>query len=235
VESITHTLIECLELKPDRVAFYSYAHVPWTSRGQRLFDEDDLPTAMEKMQLYLAGRQVFADHGYEDIGMDHFALKNDELYVAFKENRLFRNFMGYTTQQSKMQIGLGVSAISDSGNAFVQNSKTIHDYSIKVSQGELPIVKGYFLNNEDITFRRYILDLICNNKAVLRKEDIHLLTQYTFPALRQMENDALVLISETFVSVREEGRPFIRNICSAFDLHLLRSKKATEQLFSNAV
>src|SRR4030095_16583820 len=99
-ESIAKTIGEVIELKPDRIAFYSYAHVPWTSRAQRLFDESHLPSAEEKILLYLKGKEMLLDSGYIDLGMDHFALPTDELYKAWKDGRLFRSFMGYTTRRT---------------------------------------------------------------------------------------------------------------------------------------
>jgi oxygen-independent coproporphyrinogen-3 oxidase len=119
-----------IALRPDRIAFYSYAHVPWTSRGQRLFDENDLPGAAEKLALYLTGKQMLIANGYRDIGMDHFALETDDLFVALQEGRLHRNFMGYTTQQTEILIGLGVSSISTTPGGFAQNEKTLHNSDI---------------------------------------------------------------------------------------------------------
>ncbi|MGZ8557490.1 MAG: oxygen-independent coproporphyrinogen III oxidase, partial [Chitinophagaceae bacterium] len=121
LQSIEATIHQVIGLKPDRIAFYSYAHVPWTSRVQRLFNEADLPDAEEKIKLYLKGKELLLAHGYYDIGMDHFALPHDDLYIAKQKGKLHRNFMGYTTQNSGLLIGLGVSSISDLGNTFAQN------------------------------------------------------------------------------------------------------------------
>jgi oxygen-independent coproporphyrinogen-3 oxidase len=105
IESIQNTIRQVIQLKPDRIAFYSYAHVPWTSKGQRLFDENDLPGAEEKIEMYLAGKELLLANGYFDIGMDHFALPTDELYIARNKGNLHRNFMGYTTQNSGLLLG----------------------------------------------------------------------------------------------------------------------------------
>jgi len=236
VTSMQQTLQQCITLKPDRVAFYSYAHVPWTSKGQRLFDENDLPGADLKMQLYVLGKELFAQNGYMDIGMDHFSLPNDDLTIAFKENRLHRNFMGYTTQQSAIMIGLGVSSISDTGNAFSQNEKTIHDYYDAINSNRLAVVKGYFLSDEDLAFKRYILDMSCTGQVIFREQDAELLAEYTMPELKKLEDNKLVIITNTGVTATETGRHFIRNICSAFDLYLQRSKATGEQKkFSKAI
>lgn len=235
VPYIEQTINAAISLKPERVAFYSYAHVPWTSRGQRLFDEHDLPDAEEKIKLYRTGKEMFAANGYKDIGMDHFALPHDDLYKASQEGWLFRNFMGYTTQRSTMLLGLGVSAISDAGNAFVQNDKTIHGYYQKINNTTLPIVKEYFLNNEDLAFRKYILDLSCHGKTTLDPKHMDILSRYTIPELEKLEADDLIERKGNEIYITSLGRNFIRNICSAFDLHLLRSKVTAGRTYSNAI
>jgi len=236
LESIEQTILQTISLKPDRIAFYSYAHVPWTSKAQRLFDENDLPDAKLKIQLYQLGKKLFTEHGYTDIGMDHFALSSDDLYKARKEGWLHRNFMGYTTQRTNMLLGLGVSSISDAGTAFAQNHKTLHDYYISISNNELAVTKGYFLNDEDVAFRKYILDISCKGATKFREEDLPILEQYTFPELKNLEEDGLVFRNDKEVTVTETGRQFIRNICKAFDLHLLRNEQMQEKkLFSKAI
>ena len=219
---IEKTIREIIELRPDRIAFYSYAHVPWTSRGQRLFDENDLPSPELKLQLYLTGKKLFLENGYFDIGMDHFALPTDDLYVASENGTLHRNFMGYTTQATEIMIGLGVSSISDTGNAFAQNSKILNDYYEEISKGNLPVQKGYFLSSEDESFRGYILDVACRHKVIFNKEDLPVLREYTFPDLENLAADGLVTWNETEMTVTPRGRRFIRNICKAFDLYLWR-------------
>ncbi len=235
MERMENTIRAAISLKPDRVAFYSYAHVPWTSRGQRLFDENDLPDAEEKIRLYQLGTELFLEHGYKDIGMDHFALPEDDLYKASQEGWLFRNFMGYTTQRSTILIGLGVSAISDAGNAFAQNDKTIHNYYQKINSGILPVIKGYFLTEEDSAFRQYILDLSCHGKTTLNPLHMDVLRQYTFPELKKLEADELIIWNGNDIKITPLGRNFIRNICSAFDLYLLRSQAKSGRTYSNAI
>lgn len=236
VESMERTLNQCISLRPDRIAFYSYAHVPWTSRGQRLFDENDLPKAEEKMRLYQLGKKMFTESGYADIGMDHFSLPGDALYEAAEKGTLFRNFMGYTTQNSKLLLGLGVSAISDTGTAFAQNEKTLHNYYASIGRNELAVQKGYFLSPQDISFKRYILDIICRGGTHFRHEDIDTLSSYTFPVLEQLSADGLVILfDEQAVVVTDLGRHFLRNICSAFDIHLQKNRNAANAKFSKAV
>lgn len=244
LESMERTLDQVISLKPDRVAFYSYAHVPWTSRGQRLFDEKDLPSADLKMQLYRLGKFHFAMNGYSDIGMDHFALPSDELYRArygsvtetTNQPRLHRNFMGYTTQATSMLIGLGVSSISDIGNAYAQNKKTIREYYAAIEAGKLAVTKGYFLTAEDEAFKQYILNISCRGTAAFDPAHLPLLEAFSFPVLQSLAADGLVAWDYNGLSVTKKGHHFIRNICSAFDLHLQRKNKSgAKQLFSKAI
>ncbi|HEX3079440.1 MAG TPA: oxygen-independent coproporphyrinogen III oxidase [Puia sp.] len=223
IESIRKTVTDCIGLQPDRFAFYSYAHVPWTSKSQRLFSELDLPLADVKLSLYHEGAGLFREHHYQPIGMDHFVLATDDLYKAYRSGTLHRNFMGYTTQYTQLQLGLGVSAISDTGNAFAQNNKTLHEYYEIIKKGELPITKGCFLNQEDEIFKRHILDIICNGSTLFGNQYQEQLQKYSMPILEQLQNDGLVILSRRHVEVTETGKNFIRNICSAFDLKQLRS------------
>lgn len=225
IASLQRTIEQTIAMKPDRIAFYSYAHVPWTSRGQRLFDENDLPSTEEKMQLYQLGKKMLTENGYYDIGMDHFALPNDDLYIACQEGRLHRNFMGYTTQHTKLLLGLGVSSISDAGIAFAQNEKTLHDYYAAIENNIIPVTRGFFLNEEDVAFRHYILDMSCTGKTVFKEEHLPLLREFSFPELEKLTADKLVEWDEIGARVTALGRNFIRNICKAFDLHLLRNQK----------
>jgi oxygen-independent coproporphyrinogen-3 oxidase len=234
--SIEHTIQQSIQLRPDRIAFYSYAHVPWTSKAQRLFTEADLPSAAIKLLLYQQGKQLLTNHGYRDIGMDHFALTDDDLYQAWKSGTLHRNFMGYTTQHTSILLGLGVSAISDTGNAYAQNDKTIQEYYTHLQNNELPVVKGYLLSAEDMAFKRYIRDISCSGATTFSNADRHLLQQYSFGELEKLEADGLIKWNRTGVQATDTGRHFIRNICRAFDLHLLRSQLCYENpLFSKAI
>ena len=222
--SMRTTIEQCISLKPDRVAFYSYAHVPWTSRGQRLFSETDLPSAHLKMQLHLLGKELFTGSGYYDIGMDHFALPEDDLYKAMKQKKLHRNFMGYTTQAGGLLIGLGVSSISDAGIAYAQNKKSLHEYYQCINNKQLAVQKGYFLTGEDSDFKQYIRDLICTGQTVFEERNLPALQEFTIPELQKLEDDKLVEIFENAVFVTKSGKNFIRNICKAFDLHLLKNQ-----------
>ncbi|MDO6429509.1 oxygen-independent coproporphyrinogen III oxidase [Flavitalea sp. BT771] len=225
-DRLHRTIAQSLTLRPDRVAFYSYAHVPQVSCNQRLIDEKLLPSAPEKLSLYNKGRAIFMGHGYTDIGMDHFSLPTDELYHAWKAGDLHRNFMGYTVQKSSLLLGLGLSAISDTGDAYGQNSKSLTDYYRAISAGVPAIRKGYFLQEEDKVFRRHILDIACMGQTTLLPAWSSLLEEWTIPQLRALERDGLVSLHENEVKLTETGRPFLRHVCKAFDLHLLRSERA---------
>lgn len=233
--SIEKTVTQSIQLQPDRVAFYSYAHVPWTSRGQRLFDESDLPSPEKKNELYQTGKKLFKAAGYRDIGMDHFCLPADGLYRASVTGQLHRNFMGYTTRQTAMLIGLGVSSISDIGKGYGQNSKTLHDYYRSIDHGVLPVVKGYFLQEEDLKFRQYILDIACRGKTSFKREDLPVLGRHSFPVLEELSTDGLIAWDEHGLSVTELGSNFLRNICSAFDLHLLRGAVVNNMRYSKGI
>jgi oxygen-independent coproporphyrinogen III oxidase len=235
LKSIRKTLEECISLNPDRFAFYSYAHVPWTSKGQRLFDENDLPSAEDKMNFYQAGVRIFKKNNYHHIGMDHFVVPTDDLFKAWRAGTLDRNFMGYTAQHTNLQMGLGVSAISDTGHAFAQNRKSLHDYYSVVNKRELPVIKGYFLNNQDERFKKYIRDISCQRKTYFNEQDMETLQIFTLPQLRELEIDGLVQLNQRHVEVTEPGKSFIRNICSAFDLHLHSKSLAEGRQFSKAV
>jgi oxygen-independent coproporphyrinogen-3 oxidase len=207
--------------------------VPWTSKAQRLFDESDLPGPEQKLSLYNLGKTLLLHAGYTDIGMDHFALPDDALYQAWKAGRLHRNFMGYTTQATGMLLGLGVSAISDCGDAFAQNTKTLHDYYARVEAGTLPVQKGYFLSPTDLHFRRYIQDLACKGHTEFQAEDQAILQCSVFPLLEE-KADGLADWNEKQVWITETGHAYIRPVCSAFDLYL-RQGKRNSLVFSQAI
>jgi len=231
LERMEKTIQDALEIKPDRIAFYSYAHVPWTSKVQRLFDENDLPKASEKIILYQIGRKLFTKNGYEDIGMDHFALPSDLMVKTRNEGKLHRNFMGYTVQQTGLLLGLGVSSISDAFYGFTQNEKTIHDYYARIQSGNLAVFKGYFLTETDQSMRKYILDIACNGKTEFQEKDLELLKTFSFPILKELEKDQFINWNEKGLQITALGLHFLRNICRAFDLKSVEK----ENTFSKAI
>ncbi|WP_310994023.1 oxygen-independent coproporphyrinogen III oxidase [Aequorivita marina] len=233
---VLHSIEKTKELMPDRIAFYSYAHVPWIKgNGQRGFKDEDLPSASEKREMYEAGKHKLKEAGYIEIGMDHFALKTDSLYQAVIENKLHRNFMGYTESKTQLMIGLGVSAIGDSWYSFGQNVKNVEEYQSMVEQGLLPIHKGHLLNKKELLIRKHILNIMCHletswNDRAMQFEEL----PSTLKKLREMQEDGLVTIKANGLQITTKGRPYVRNVCMAFDL-LLQRKQPDTQLFSMTV
>lgn len=235
-EHVIYSIEKTKELMPDRIAFYSYAHVPWIKgNGQRGFKDEDLPTAAEKREMYETGKKMLEEAGYIEIGMDHFARKTDSLYKAVEEKKLHRNFMGYTDSKTQLMLGLGVSAIGDSWYSFGQNSKNVEEYQELVEQGILPVYRGHILNEEDLIIRKHILNMMCRLETSWEDASFQFkeLPEVLFK-LKEMENDGLVEIGSEKLHITEKGRPFVRNICMAFDVLLQRSKPET-QLFSMTV
>ena len=235
LQGITNTIQQAIDLRPDRIAFYNYAHVPWIKPGQRKFTEADLPSGVEKQELYERGRRLFLEAGYEEIGMDHFSLKTDSLYEASQEGRLHRNFMGYTHNYTQLMIGLGVSSISDTWNGFMQNVKTVEQYRELIAKNEFPIFKGHILNDEDLVLRRHILNIMCRFETSWEKEE----EQCTeigeaIQRLKEMVKDGLVELQPFQLRITPKGRAFLRNICMAFDDRLWR-KIPGSQIFSQAM
>lgn len=235
LEGLTNTMRQVAELMPDRIAFYSYAHVPWIKPGQRKFTEKDLPDTQEKIQLYHVGRELLKSYGYIEIGMDHFAMPGDSLLLAESSGNLHRNFMGYTHQHTQLLIGLGVSSISDSLYAFAQNVKTVEEYLSIVNSGELPVVKGHLLTADDLMIRAHILNIMCKGETHWNYHKN--LSKSLFEGierLQQLADDDLIELNSWSLKVTPMGKRFLRNICMALDARLWENRPAT-QLFSMAV
>ncbi len=234
--SIRDTIAKTIALMPDRIAYYSYAHVPWIKGvGQRGFDENDLPKDDEKRHLYELGKQLFFDNGYVEIGMDHFALPTDSLYKAMKSKKLHRNFMGYSAGKTKLMIGLGASSISDSWYSFGQNEKSIADYTNAVNEGRIPIFRGHLLTKADLIVRQHILNLMCQLETNWIDEDLSITDlEDSLGRLKEMESDGLLTIGEKSINVSEEGRMYIRNVCMALDRRLIDNKPET-RIFSMTI
>jgi oxygen-independent coproporphyrinogen-3 oxidase len=236
LEDITDTVKRTLELRPDRISLYSYAHVPWIKGvGQRGFDESDLPKSEYKRRLYETAKAMLEENAYMEIGMDHFALEHDDLAIAFKNKELHRNFMGYTTQDTHFMIGLGMSAISDSWYSFAQNDKSVEGYLSKISNDEIPVFRGHVLSDLDVEIRTYILDLMCHFETTFDTtssyRDIHTTIKQR---LQGMISDGLVRIDGETVSITPQGVPFVRNCCMAFDQDLQPDTKL-ERMFSQTI
>lgn len=236
LDNIIDTIEKTKSLSPDRLAFYSYAHVPWIKgNGQRGFKEEDVPKDDQKRKLYEMGKALLVQKGYFEIGMDHFALEEDVMYKSFKEGKLHRNFMGYTSSKTQLMIGLGVSSISDSWYAFAQNEKELEAYYDRLALNQLPIYRGHILNEEDLKIRKHILNLMCQFSTSWDNAENHFTElPEIVKELSEMETDGLVLLGDKSIVITEKGKPFVRNICMALDLRLKRKAPKTK-LFSMTV
>ncbi len=234
-QSIRDTIKKTIRLKPDRIAYYSYAHVPWIKGvGQRGFNDEDLPKDKEKRHLYELGKQLFFDNGYVEIGMDHFALPTDSLYKAMKTKKLHRNFMGYSSSKTQLMVGLGMSSISDSWYAFAQNEKSVEVYQEKVNKGIIPIFRGHLLSETDLILRKHILNIMCGMQTEWNEGLPEKTKQEIIVRLQEFIDDDLLELIDNKVIVKEKARMFVRNICMAFDLRLIENKPDT-RLFSMTI
>jgi len=229
-ERFAETLRLVSGLRPDRIAFYSYAHVPWLKGHQRKLTEDQLPTPEVKLGLYCSALEEFRKQGYRAIGMDHFALPEDEMALAADAGTLGRNFMGYTVKHASDLIACGVSGIGEVGGAFFQNRRKLIEYENAIDENNLAVDRGYILSEDDKLRRRIIAELMCGFRTDLGDHDF----SEELAALEPMVKDGLVAIDGTKVSVMEQGRLFVRNVCMAFDAHLKHHAKE-KQRFSRTV
>ena len=234
-ETIKETIETVIQLQPNRIAFYSYAHVPWTKKSQRAYDENDLPKGKDKYALYELGKQLFTNANYTDVGMDHFALENDGLLISKQNGLLHRNFMGYTTTNTEVLVGLGVSAISDVFYGFRQNYKTVEEYYQAINENTIPIHRGINVNDEDILYRKHILNIACKGKTDW-KNDFEL-TSFMKEQLNDLQKDGLVEWNDSQLEVTNLGWSFLRNICAVFDKKMNDNKhqQSTAPQFSQAV
>ena len=234
MDGLISTIEKVLKLRPDRIAFYGYAHVPWVKPGQRRYTETDLPSSVERQNLYEIGRKLLKEGGYTEIGMDHFTLESDSLFKAETTGTLHRNFMGYTHQYSKLMIGLGVSSISDTWNAFAQNVKKVEDYIGIVNSGQLPVFKGHILNEEDLVIRKHIINIMCQGHTSWDlPEERNEALEEGLKRMRWLAQDGLVMLSSAGLHVTPLGKRFLRNICMTLDARLWENQPQS-QLFSVA-
>jgi oxygen-independent coproporphyrinogen-3 oxidase len=227
------------ELSPDRVACYSYAHVPWLKKHQQLIDEAALPVGLQKLGLYRLALEHFTGLGYEPIGMDHFARGGDELAVAARQRRLHRNFMGYTTRPADEMLAFGVTAIGEVDGAFVQNQKEVPEWSDSIGRGELPTHRGHRRTADDDRRRRIVLDLMCRFRLDFADHGGRVAFTGRYAAelarLRPMVDDGLCAIDDHGIEVTAIGRLLVRNLCMAFDAYLDHTAPATPGRFSRTV
>lgn len=218
--TIRRTIQNILFLRPDRIAFYNYAHVPDLKPAQKSY-EKHLPDEDTRWGIYRQGREAFLGVGYKEVGMDHFVLPHDELLRAREEGDLHRNFMGYTSFVSKLLIGLGVSSISDTWAGFAQNVKSIPSYYQSVDEGKLPLERGHLHTKEDLFFRKHIMNLMCDFETSWHPDEfMEYGLQLNYHLLEELHLDGMIAYTENGMKVLPKGKNVIRTICSSMDAHL---------------
>lgn len=232
-QSLKNTIDQVLKIRPERLAFYSYAHVPKLKPAQKSY-EHHLPSAEDKYQFSKLGKELFLQAGYVEVGMDHYVLPGDDLLEAQQKGELHRNFMGYTPYTSKLLIGLGMSAISDAWAGFSQNEKTLKAYCEKLDQNILPLSRGHLHTTEDLFMRKHILNLMCNFQTSWHPDEfMNYGLSINHDLLLELENSGYIHYSDSGLLVREAGKALIRIICSAFDINF--NEHAETKSFSKAV
>ena len=241
LETFNANLDQVLTLRPDRVATYSFAYVPWIKGHQRKLDTAILPDARTKLMLYLLARDRFLEAGYLPIGMDHFALPTDELARAAQAGILHRNFMGYTVKPATDCIAFGISAIGDLQGAFVQNVKKLSEYYAALEQGKLPVERGYELTDDDRLRRHVISQLMCN--FAVDKQEVNARFSIDFDSyfaaalaeLADLHTEGIIELAANAITVTARGYLFVRNVCMAFDRYLNDPTTGGKQVYSRTV
>jgi oxygen-independent coproporphyrinogen-3 oxidase len=242
-ESFQRTIESVIDMRPDRLAIYSYAFVPWLKQHQKRMEEEQLPDPQVKLRLFCIARELLLGAGYVQIGMDHFALPKDELAQAMGKRRLHRNFMGYTVRMGSDMVGVGVSSIGDVRGAFAQNHKKLSTYYAALDEGRFPVERGYLLSRDDRIRREVISRLMCNfyldRSEIERAFDIDFGDYFAEELKELAEKDGPVdhgflRIARDHLEVLGDGRLFVRNICMVFDAYM-RKKKPGERMFSRTV
>ena len=208
---------QAIELQPDRLVMFSYAHVPWLKKQQLILEKAGLPAAEEKERMFDKAARLLLSAGYVRVGMDHFVRPDDELYTALQDGRLHRNFQGYCTRRTTAQVyALGVTGISQLETAYAQNTKDIDEYVSTVGGGHLPVKKGYLLSQEEQLVREVIDSLMCNYAVTLTGEQ-RAVVNYDEVRLAEMQADGIITIDGNTVRMTHESSPFVRNVAALLD------------------
>ncbi|MBU1099455.1 MAG: oxygen-independent coproporphyrinogen III oxidase [Bacteroidetes bacterium] len=221
-----------IDISPDRIAVFNYAHVPWMKKHMSLIKEEDLPQPEEKLHILKMTIEKLTGAGYTFIGMDHFAKPEDELSIALKEKRLYRNFQGYSTNAGTDLYGMGITSIGQLGRIYSQNQKNEKEYYEMLDNGELPIMKGYTLTDDDILRKDVIMTLMCdfelNMKTIEEKYQINFTTYFAhgLESLKVFMDDDLLSIENGTIKITEMGRLLVRNIAMSFDGYIERKEDA---------
>jgi len=239
VESFTTTLEKIIEIDPDRISIFNYAHLPELFKPQRRINDDDMPEPAVKLAILKMSIERLTQAGYVYIGMDHFAKPDDELTIAQKNGKLYRNFQGYATHADCDLVGLGITSIGTVGQSFAQNLKTLDEYAERIEAGKLAIFRGVEIDGDDIIRRNVIMQLIChfdlNIDQFNSKNNIDFNEYFSseIKSLQPMHEDGLVQISNNAITVTAKGRLLIRNICMIFDRYATQAIE--KQRFSKAI
>lgn len=235
VESFSESIHEAIRLKPDRIVTFSYAHVPWIKPLQHILEEAGLPSVLVKEKLFNSASHLLQDAGYVPIGLDHFVLPDDELYTAFREKKLHRNFQGYCTRRTTGQVyAFGVTGISQLSASYSQNTKDIDTYMSQVGRNELPIQKGYALNREEQVTREVISSLMCNyyvswqeiaSSFQISPEGVKTMLNYDDKKLNEMAEDGLIDLDDEHITLCPEATPFVRNVAASLDKLMMNTDK----------
>ncbi|MFW5431449.1 MAG: oxygen-independent coproporphyrinogen III oxidase [Methylophilaceae bacterium] len=225
-DSFEHTIDQVIQLRPDRMALYAYAHLPERFKPQRRMSTYALPTAADKISMLSAAIAKLMGAGYVYIGMDHFALAKDDLAVAKRQGRLHRNFQGYSTQPDCDLIGLGVSSIGHVGASYSQNAKTLNEYYDLLDQGHIPVVRGLGLTNDDLIRRTVIMSIMCQGGVEYEVIELDYMIDFKsyflseLASLEPLENAGMVTFGDNEIEVTEKGWFFVRAIAMTFDKYL---------------
>ena len=243
LEGFCRTLEQVIAIRPERVAVYSFAFVPWIKAHMKHLPDGSLPGADLKLRLLGLAIDAFGAAGYRAIGMDHFALPEDELARAVEARTLHRNFMGYTVQSAQDMLALGISGIGDVQGAFVQNVKKLPEYDAALEAGHFPVERGYALDPDDEIRRHVITQLMCNFHLDVREVERRFGIVFTGHFARELEElagadspvaDGLLTVTPDALDVTPLGRLFVRNVCMSFDRYL-RARATEKPLFSRTV
>jgi oxygen-independent coproporphyrinogen-3 oxidase len=232
ITSLRRTLLQVIALAPDRIAFYSYAHLPQRFPTQRHIDRLAMPTVSKKLAMLMFANELLGAAGYRHIGMDHFVRPHDALARAQERGRLQRNFQGYSTCRAPDLVGLGVSAISSTPNGYAQNTKQLSDYYQRLERGELPVARGRRLHDDDRIRGYVIMEIICNLQLELRALSERFGITFTDyfgseqAEQKQLSADGLIALDGERLQVTATGRLLLRNICMVFDRYLLRTPQS---------
>ncbi len=230
IDSFSETVDKMIDISPDRIAVFNYAHVPWVKKHMALIHPEDLPHPEVKLEILKMTIEKLTSSGYVFIGMDHFAKPDDELAIALKEKKLYRNFQGYSTHAGSDLYAMGITAISQLQNVYAQNFKTEKEYFNSIDNEKLPVAKGYRLSDDDILRRDVIMKLMCNFEldfsAIEKQFNINFKEYFAWGLnnLKEMQKDELLLLDDKKIEVTQMGKLLIRNIAMNFDGYIERKE-----------